>query len=296
MEHHPERKKEKRLFLAILLNFLTTLAEVIGGIFSGSLALISDALHNLSDTTALVISLFAVRLSRRMSSLDKTFGYKRAEILAALFNSCILVVVSLFLFKEAFLRLNTLRPINGWTMLIVSLVGLFSNVFSVILLKTSAHRDLNIRTAYVHLFSDALSSFAVIIAAVAIVFLKIYWIDPLLTFIIGLYVLKEGYLIIQQSIHILMQNVPRGIKLREIQKAIEEINGVSDIHHVHVWSINEKDIHLEGHINLKEDMPVSKTCLLIREIEQMLKERFGIHHVTVQVEINSCKGVSLIKD
>jgi cobalt-zinc-cadmium efflux system protein len=283
------------LIISAGLNLATTVAQIIGGILSGSLSLISDALHNLSDTIALVISLFAVRLSKRKNTEAQTFGYKRAEILAALFNACALVVVSVFLFKEAMVRFSHPHPINSVLMLSVASVGLIANIVSVFLLKAHAHEDLNIRAAYVHLFSDFLSSIAVIIGALAILISKAYWIDPALTILIGIYVLKEGYNIIEESTRILMQHVPKGINLREIQARIEGIDGVKDIHHAHLWAVTERDIHFEAHINVLRDMPVSETCLLVKQVEETLKEHFAITHVTLQIEFNSCKGVPLVK-
>ena len=292
---HKENNKESRLIVSAGLNFATTVAQIIGGILSGSLSLISDALHNLSDTVALVISFFAVRLAKRKNTEAQTFGYKRAEILAALFNACALVVVSVFLFKEAFARFFHPHAINSVLMLSVASVGLIANIVSVFLLKAHAHEDLNIRAAYVHLFSDFLSSIAVIIGALVILISKAYWIDPALTILIGVYVLKEGYKIIEESTRILMQHVPKGINLREIQEQIEGINGVKDIHHAHLWAVTERDIHFEAHINVSRDMPVSETCVLVKQVEDALKKQFAITHVTLQIEFNSCKGVPLVK-
>ncbi|MCX5668499.1 MAG: cation diffusion facilitator family transporter, partial [Candidatus Omnitrophica bacterium] len=288
---HKENNKESRLIISAGLNFATTVAQIIGGVFSGSLSLISDALHNLSDTMALVISFFAVRLAKRKNTEAQTFGYKRAEILAALFNACVLVIVSIFLFKEAFSRFSHPHPINSVLMLSVASIGLIANIVSVFLLKAHAHEDLNIRAAYVHLFSDFLSSITVIIGAVAILISKAYWIDPALTILIGIYVLREGYKIIEESTHILMEHVPKGINLREIQEFIEDIEEVKDIHHAHLWAVTERDIHFEAHINVSRDMAVSETCLLVKQVEETLKEHFAITHVTLQIEFNSCKGV-----
>ena len=295
MHAHKEDNKEGRLILSAGLNFATTVAQVIGGILSGSLSLLSDALHNFSDAAALVISFFAVRLAKRKNTEAQTFGYKRAEILAALFNACALVVVSIFLFKEAFVRFIHPHPVNSLLMLSVALVGLIGNIISVFLLKSHAHEDLNIRAAYVHLFSDFLSSIAVIVGACAIFISKAYWIDPALTILIGIYVLREGYKIIEESTHILMQHVPKGINLKEIQVNIERIDGVKDIHHSHLWAVTERDIHFETHINVSRDMQVSETCILVKQVEEILKEHFAITHVTLQIEFNSCKGIALVK-
>jgi len=295
MYTHKENNKESRLIISAGLNFVTVIVQVIGGLASGSLSLLSDALHNLSDAVALAVSFIAVRLSRRKNTEAQTFGYKRAEILAALFNACTLVVVSFFLFKEAIVRLIHPHPINSLLMLAAAMTGLIANIVSVFLLKTHAHDDMNVRAAYVHLFSDFLSSIAVIVGAFMIFISRTYWIDPVLTFIIGIYVLRQGYKIIEESTHILMQHVPKGISLRDIQIEIESIDGVKDIHHAHLWAVTERDIFFEAHINVSRDMPVSETCLLVKRAEDILKERFAITHVTLQIEFNSCKGVSLIK-
>jgi cobalt-zinc-cadmium efflux system protein len=295
MHTHKENNKESRLIISTGLNFVTVIVQVIGGLASGSLSLLSDALHNLSDAVALAVSFIAVRLSRRKNTEAQTFGYKRAEILAALFNACTLVVVSFFLFKEAIVRLIHPHPINSLLMLAAAMTGLIANIVSVFLLKTHAHDDMNVRAAYVHLFSDFLSSIAVIVGAFMIFISRTYWIDPVLTFIIGIYVLRQGYKIIEESTHILMQHVPKGISLRDIQIEIESIDGVKDIHHAHLWAVTERDIFFEAHINVSRDMPVSETCLLVKRAENILKECFAITHVTLQIEFNSCKGVSLIK-
>jgi cobalt-zinc-cadmium efflux system protein len=295
MHAHKEDNKEGRLIISAGLNFATTVAEVIGGLFSGSISLLSDALHNFSDTAALVISFFAVRLAKRKNTEAQTFGYKRAEILAALFNACALVVVSIFLFKEALARFIHPHPVNSLLMLSVASVGLIGNLISVFLLKSHAHEDLNIRAAYVHLFSDFLSSIAVIVGACAIFISNAYWIDPALTILIGVYVLREGYKIIVESTHILMQHVPKGINLKEIQANIERVDGVKNIHHAHLWAVTERDIHFETHINVSRDMQVSETCILVKQVEEILKEHFAITHVTLQLEFNSCKGVALVK-
>jgi cobalt-zinc-cadmium efflux system protein len=295
MHTHKENNKESRLIISAWLNFVTVIVQVIGGLFSGSLSLLSDALHNLSDAVALAVSFIAVRLSKKKNTEAQTFGYKRAEILAALFNACTLVVVSFFLFKEAISRLINPHPINSLFMLAVAVVGLAANIISVFLLKAHAHADMNVRAAYVHLFSDFLSSIAVIIGACMIFISETYWIDPVLTILIGIYVLREGYKIIEESTHILMQYVPKGINLKDIQTEIERIDGVKDIHHAHLWAVTERDIFFEAHINVSWDMPVSETCLLVKQVEDILSERFKITHVTLQLEFNSCKGVSLIK-
>lgn len=293
--HHSFQSKELKIVFSVGFNLIATVAEIAGGIISGSLALISDALHNFSDTVSLLISLIAVKISEQKSTENRTYGYKRAEIIAALFNACVLVIVSFFLFKEAIIRFVVPATINTITMLWVAIVGLVSNVLSVLLLKKDAHTDMNIRSAYVHLLSDAFSSVAVIIGALSMSLFKAYWIDSILTIVIGLYVLKNGFDIISESIHILMQNVPRGINLKEIQQEIESIDGIQNIHHAHLWAVTEREIHFEAHVNVKSDILISESCLIKAKIEKTLEKKFKITHSTLQFEYNSCEGISLVK-
>jgi cobalt-zinc-cadmium efflux system protein len=291
--HTPPR--EKRLVFSIALNFVITIVQIIGGFAASSLSLVSDALHNFTDTISLFVSLLALRLSRRKNTEQRTFGYKRADILAALFNASVLLVVSFFLFKEAILRFFSPAAINGVLMMVVAGIGFAANLFAALLLKNDARHGMNIRSAYLHLFSDTLSSLAVIVAGAAIFFYKVYWIDPVLTVLIGAYVLKEGYAIVIDSLHILMQNTPRGMDVRLIQKAIMEIEGIKDIHHLHVWQISEHDISMEAHINLTRDILLSECCMLKSKVEALLLERFHITHTTLQLEYDSCSGTPLIK-
>ena len=256
------QKKSSRLIISILLNALITVVEIIGGIVSGSLALISDALHNFTDVFALIISLIAIELQKHVHTETRTFGYKRAEVLAALLNASILMVVSFFLFKEAFARFIHPVNVNTGVMIIVALIGLIANAAAVLLLRKDAHGNMNIRTAYLHLFTDTLSSVAVALGGVFIWIFGIEWIDPLLTVLIGVYVLKEGYAIVMQAVHILMQHVPKGISIKDIQRDIEQIKGIKDIHHAHLWSVTEDDIYFEAHINVAEDIRLSESCLL----------------------------------
>jgi cobalt-zinc-cadmium efflux system protein len=293
--HHHRDSKEKKVVLSIFLNFAITAIETVGGLLSGSLALLSDALHNLSDAFALIASLIAIKLTKKVNTEKRTFGYKRAEVLVALLNSCILLIVAFFLFKEAVIRFINPGEINAKLMVGVALFGFFANTFSVLILRSEAHKNINIKSAYLHLFSDMLSSIAVIIGGLCIYFFKIYWIDPILTVLIGLYVFKEGYQIVIQALNILMHKVPKGIKISSIKKDIEKVEGVKNIHHVHVWSITESDIFFEGHIDVDRDMKISESCVIKAKIEKMLKEKYSIGHITLQFESYVCKDISLIR-
>ena len=295
VHRHNHAGPRKPLLIAISLNLLITVFEFAGGIISGSLALISDALHNLTDTLALVISFIALRFSKRAVTERSTFGYKRAEVLAALLNSSALVVASFFLFREAVIRFMHPVEVNTSIMIGVAAVCLAANFFSALLLRKDSRDNINIKSAYVHLVTDALSSVAVIAGGILIYFLGIQWIDPLLTLIIGLYVLKAGYAIVLQAVHILMMHTPYGLDISEIAGEIGAIQGVKNVHHVHLWGVTEKDIHFEAHIDVNGDMKVSETCRIRENIDSLLKEKFNISHTTLQFESGACDDFSLIK-
>ncbi len=294
--HHGAGKDQKALWISIALNFLITGVETAGGLLSGSLSLLSDALHNLSDAVALIISLIAMRLGARSNSEEKTFGYKRAEILAAFINSLALILISAFLFNEALARFLHPAPINTGLMLAVALTGLTANAASAFMLKSGAAANMNMRAAYLHLLSDALSSVGVVLGALCIRFLGLLWVDPLLTIIIGVYVLYEGYGIAADALKVLMNYAPEGLNLRRVEKEITALEGVKDLHHAHVWTLSEHDIHFEAHVNAASDLRLSEACALREKIEELLHERYGIDHATLQIEYESCAGTGLIKN
>ena len=290
-----EDTSEKNLFITMALNFFITVAEVIGGIISGSLSLISDALHNFSDGFAIIITYVAMRLSKRPKTSKYTFGLKRAEIIAAIINASTLIIISFFLIKEAIDRFSNPTPITGSLMLIVASLGLIANVAGTLLLKKGSANNLNIRAAYFHLLSDAVSSLAVIIGALFIILYKIYWIDPLLTVLISIYILKETYEIVKESVDILMMSNPEGIDLNAIKNIVEKIPGVINIHHIHLWKLNDNDTHFEAHIEV-EDMAVSKTIEIQKQIEHKLHDKYEINHTTLQFECGACDEDELIKN
>lgn len=286
--------QEKNLLVSTLLNLTVAVAEIIGGLLSNSLALISDALHNLGDTSALFIAYVATLISRREHTNKKTFGYKRIEILAALFNAIILVVIIVYLFFEAYDRLISPEPVKGLIMFIIALIGFMANLFSVVLLKKMSGKNINIRAAYLHLLGDTVSSVIVIATAVLIYFFELYWIDPLVTFVLGIYLLKETYSILKEALDILMQATPQGLDLREVKQSLESIPEIDNIHHVHAWNLNDQDIHFECHIDLKSDLKLSETEHIKTAIFEILKHRFNISHITIQYEYNCCEDKNMI--
>jgi cobalt-zinc-cadmium efflux system protein len=292
--HNHHGHTERNLLFSALLNLVVTVAEVLGGLFSNSLALLSDALHNLGDTSAIFIAYMANLISKKEGTRKKTFGFKRIEILAALFNAIVLVVIIIYLFIEAWQRLKNPMPIKGLVMLIVAVVGLLANLFSVLLLKKHAVKSINIRAAYLHLIGDTISSFVVIFTAILIYFFNIFWIDPLVTILLGIYLLWETYRILKVALDILMQATPPGLDLNLVKDSLETIPAIDNIHHVHAWNLSDQDIHFECHVDLKSDIRISETETIRDAINEMLKEKFMITHVTIQYEYNCCADKNMI--
>ena len=262
---------------------------------SGSLALLSDALHNLSDTFATFIAYLATVIGRRDANPKKTFGYKRLEILAALFNAVILIVMSVFLLREAYLRWNDPRPINSLIMLVVAMIGLLGNLYAVIILKKDAGKSINVRAAYVHLIGDSLSSVVVIIGGILIQIFKVYWIDPLITLLISLYIIREAFVILKESVNILMQSTPDQLDLSKVKKHVEQLSEVRNIHHIHAWMLTDNELHLEAHVELKNDLKLSEVKHTHAKIEQLLNHEFKINHVTLQFEYDTDHNPNLIQ-
>ena len=277
----------------MFLNFLIAIVELVGGIVSGSLSLLSDAIHNFSDGVALIVSYTALRLSEKPRTLKYTFGLKRAEILAAIINASTLIVISFFLIREAIEKLSNPTPIAGPLMLGVATVGLLANIVGTALLRKGSEQNINLRAAYFHLLSDAVSSLGVIIGAAFIMAFNVTWIDSALTIIISLYILKEAYGIVVESVDVILMSTPPNIDITQVQKAVEAIVGVKNIHHVHLWKMNDADIHFEAHVDV-EDIPVSRTARIRGDIERCLHDTYDINHSTLQFECDACRTRSLI--
>lgn len=292
--NHHHNLKGKNLLIATVLNLIITVVEIIGGLISNSLALLSDAVHNLGDTIAVLLAYIANLVSRKRADEKKTFGYKRVEILTALLNAVVLIVITIFLFIEAYKRFQDPEPIKGLIMFIVATVGLIANLVAVLLLKGDSHGNLNIRAAYLHLLGDTISSVAVIAGSVLIYFFSIYWIDPVITILIGLYIIREAYIVLKEAVDILMQGTPSSIDLQEIVDEIEKHDDINNVHHVHAWKLDDTQIHFECHIDLHKDLPLSITDNIRSEIESILQNKFGISHVTIQFEYNCCDQKSMI--
>lgn len=275
----------KNLLFSIILNIVITVAQIIGGIISGSLALISDAVHNFSDVVSLIISYVANVLTRKkLQTLEYTFGYKRAEIIAAFFNAASLVVIGVFLGIEAIKRFSEVHEIQSGLVIWLAILGIAANGLSVLLLKNDAKRNMNMKSAYLHLLSDMLTSVAVLIGGLLMKFYQIYWIDALLTLIISVYLIYMSWRILIDSLKILMLFAPSHIKINEVVEVVQNVTGVKNIHHIHIWQLNDHESHFEAHIEFNEDIKLSEFDLICEEIEKLLMDKFHIQHCNLQPE------------
>ncbi len=291
--HHHDPLSGSRLGWTIALNLFIAAAEFIGGIVAGSLALVTDALHNLSDVLSLVVSYVAIRLARRPKSPSFTFGWKRAQILAAVTNSSVLGAVALVMIVKAVERFAHPEAISGNLMVLIAGLGLVANIAGTLLLKKGADENMNIRSSYLHLLSDAVSSAGVILGGIGIMVLHVAWIDPAITILISLYILRESVLIVWEASGILMLKTPAGVDATAIKAALEAMPGVINLHHVHMWQIDEHDRHFEGHVVL-QDMPLAQASRMLEELEGILKRDFGFNHTILQTETDRGHDQALV--
>lgn len=288
--HDTGNIRGKKLLWVTILNLSITLVQIVGGLISNSLSLLSDALHNLGDSSAIFIALLAGKRSQKSADEHHTFGYKRIEILAALFNAVMLIAICIFLFVEAYERFAEPQPIKGLLMLIVATFGLLANLISVVILNKDKDENLNVKAAYLHLMGDTLSSVAVILGGLAIWQFGIYWIDPLITIFVGVYLIYHTWGVVKQTVDILMQFTPKNIDIALIKIAVEKLETVENIHHLHVWKLNDTQIHLEAHINLTDNVNMIQMMGIKDRVEQLLQQEFNINHITLQMGYECCKG------
>lgn len=282
--HSDHKITGRNLLFSILLNIGITVAQVIGGLLSGSLSLLSDALHNFSDVLSLIVSFFANRLAKREASIKRTFGFKRAEIMAAFINAVSLVIIAIILIIEAIERLQNPQEISTSIVIILSAIAIIGNGLSVLLLRRDSKINMNMRSAYLHLITDMMASIAVLIGGLLMKFYKVFWIDSVLTFILAIYLIVVGYDLLKRSFKVLMLYTPDTIKVKEIVGVINAMEKVKNIHHVHVWQLNEEETHLEAHIDFDTNIKVSEFGEILHEIEDVLYKKFEINHVTLQPE------------
>jgi len=290
--HAPQLRLEaaqRGLSVAILITAIVMVVEVVGGVLSNSLALLSDAGHMFTHLIALGLALLAIRVARRPATRTKTYGYYRAEILAALANGIILVFLALYIFYEAYLRYLQPPEVRGPIMFGVAIVGLGANLAVFLALRRTRSESINIRGALLHVLSDTLSSVGVIIAGVIIMFASVYVVDPLVGFLIGAMILIWAIGLIREAGGVLLEAVPKHIDVREITREVKKVKGVRDLHDLHVWTITSKMYAMSGHL-LIEDQMVSKAAEILNEVNDLLRLKFGITHTTLQLECEKCEG------
>jgi cobalt-zinc-cadmium efflux system protein len=283
-DHHAPRRDtdhRRRLSLTLLLVLGYMVAEVIGGWWTNSLALLADAGHMLSDAASLGLSLFALWIAGRPPNSRQTFGYYRAEILAALANGGALVAVSVMIFVEAVHRFREPAPVAGGTMMVIAVGGLLVNLVGLALLDHGHHENLNIRGAWLHVLTDALGSVGAVVAGLLVWAFGWYWSDPAASTLIGLLVIYSSWRLLAESLSVLMENAPRGIDVDEVRQALAAIPGVLSVHDLHVWTITIGLDSLSAHL-ITETGHADRG--LLRLVRAMLQERFGITHVTIQIE------------
>ncbi len=278
----------QKLGWTIILNIVITIVEYAGGILSGSLALLSDAGHNLTDVFSLILGYFGEKVSDKRPDKRHTFGFKRTEVFTALINASILFLVAIFILYEAFERIHSPRQISLGILFTVGLIGLFGNLVSILILNKDKNKSLNMKATYIHLFYDTLSSVLVLIGGIIMYFTSFFAIDIILSVAIASMILWSGFEIIKSSIHIFMQGVPEGLNFDEICDTLKTIDGVKTLHNLHVWSVNSKDVFLSCHLCINKK---TNADILIRKINQILKNKFKIRNTALQIENKQCENI-----
>ncbi len=304
MEHHHTHNhskqhdhgdlKGKKLLLTIVLNIIITITQVIGGLISGSLSLLSDALHNFSDVVSLIISYIADLFTKKDASFKRTFGYKRAEIIAAFINSSTLIIVAFYLVYEAIERFFNPQEIESGLVIWLALLATFANGFSVLLLKSEAKENMNMRSAYLHLFTDMAASVAVFIGGLLMKYFQWFWVDSVLTILIAIYLLYMGYDLLKTSFKVLMLFTPEDINLEKINTTILQIPEIKNVHHIHIWQLNEEEVHMEAHIDFYKNITLTEFEKTLSQIEEVLYHDFGINHINIQPEFQKCDSKDMV--
>ena len=284
-----------RIVISLVVTLCFVLIEAIAGYWANSLALLTDAAHNLTDVLALGLSWYAIQLAARPSSPRRTYGYHRVGILIALFNSTTLVVIALGIFYEAYQRLITPGQVQAETLTIVAAIAFLVNAGTAWLVQRGSESDLNLRSVFVHLASDAVSTFAAIIAGIGIALTRMVWLDPLVSIFIGLLILWNGWSIIRETMGILLEGTPRDVDLNDILTDLVDIEGVRGVHDLHVWSITQNMRSLSAHI-ATDDISISQSIPIRDKINDVLYHKYSIAHATLQFECVDCDPMTLYCD
>ena len=287
-QHAEDRNTSGRpLWITLGVVLIVMVAEVVGGLLSNSLALLGDAGHMLTDALALGLSLFAIHMARRPATARHTYGYHRTEIMAALTNGVVLILVSISIFYEAYHRFFTPPEINTTVMLTIAAIGLVGNVVGMLVLQRSSKGSLNVRAAFWHVIGDTMSSVGVVIAGLIIMFTGKTIADPILACVIGVIILWGAFRIVKEASDILLEAVPAGIKLQDVEDAVKTIDGVEDLHDVHIWTITSGIYALSAHVRV-DDLMVSASNEIVVKVNELLEHRFNISHATLQLECDAC--------
>jgi cobalt-zinc-cadmium efflux system protein len=277
----------RNLAWALGLTLTYLIAEVIGAFVTGSLALLADAAHMLTDVGGLGLALLAIRFAARPATPQKTYGYLRAEILSALLNAVVLLVLTIYILFEAYERFTNPPDVLSWPMLIVAVIGLAVNLVSMRLLSGGSSASLNVQGAYFEVLSDMLGSLGVIVAALVIMWTGWTLADPIIGALIGLFIVPRTWRLISQAVHILLEGVPPNVDLRLLETALKEIPGIKAVHDLHVWTITSGLDSMSGHIVVTD---MGESPRVLRAVRETMKDKFGLEHVTVQIEDEKMRG------
>ncbi|MFD1848919.1 cation diffusion facilitator family transporter [Oceanobacillus bengalensis] len=283
---HTHGANKKALLISFIIITAYMIVEAVGGFITNSLALLSDAGHMLSDSISLGVGLLAFTLGEKVANYSKTYGYKRFEILAAVFNGVTLVLIAIYIFYEAFQRFQNPPEVASTGMLIIASIGLLVNIFVAwILMRGDTEENLNLRAAFLHVIGDLLGSVGAVAAALLIMFFGWGWADPLASVIVAVLVLISGWRVTKDAVHVLMEGTPKNVDLNNIAKTMENVNGVINIHDLHVWSITSGQNALSCHAVVDGNLSVYESQNILRKLEHELEHQ-GIGHVTIQMENN----------
>lgn len=277
----------------MVMNLLIPAVQIYGGILSGSMALISDALHNISDFISLVVNYAALLIGKRGPTLKHTFGFKRVEIFATLISVALLYGAAFYIAVEAWQRFREPQPIAGGLVIGIAFLGFVGNILSASLLHAGSKVNLNMKSAFLHMLADAATSLGVVALGVLWIFRPWYWLDPVFSWLIVVMILYSGWGLIRDSVLVLMNATPPGIDLEEIQQALEALDGITDIHDLHVWNPSSESIALAVHITVPDQM-LGRVDALAAQVRTVLTDRFKIDHPTLQFESNSCNNGQLL--
>jgi cobalt-zinc-cadmium efflux system protein len=292
MEHH--HHQSSHIGITVLLNLIITIAQAIGGFVSGSVALLSDATHNFSDVLTLIISYIANRFSKREANNKHTFGYKRSEIMAAFFNSTTLIMLSFFIIYEAVEHFLSQAKIDSKWVIYLAILSIAVNGFSALLLKKDAEHNLNMKSAYLHLFGDMMTSIMVLIGGLAMKYFQWFWVDSVFSILIAFYLLFLSWEIFMKSIRILMQHTPENIDIEAIISQINGIEGVKNLHHIHVWQLTDHETMFESHLDMEHNLRITDFEAILQKIQAILAD-FDIHHSTIQPELTTADDKKLFQ-